>query len=304
MLYVNSRNKAESYTAHRVLAENPVDGRGVVVPFRLRKMTPEQVQNICSANFYDAVALALNHFFNLRLEGWDLELNVGRNAVSIQEFTPKINIAELWHNPANTYNFLEKALYKKMSENQGEIPLWARIAIRTAVLFGIYAQMNEQGIESIDVVGVSCDVTTYLAPFYAKILGLPIRSILIGCDDESGLWEFIHKGQLPTSSTAAVAVEMMIFSVFGDEEVNRFAQYRSNRRNYTLDEEQLAQLGDGLYAAVIGSSRLDTVRENVLRTNAYPISRKTAIAYSAVQDYRARTGECRNMLLFADSSSD
>lgn len=303
MLYVNSRNKSESFTAFRVLAENPVSGKGVIVPFRLRKMTDEQIQNICSGSFYDAVAQMLNHLFNLHLEGWDLELNAGRNATAIYQMNPRIHVSELWHNPADTYAFLEKALYKKLGQTGDNMPLWASVGIRIAVLFGIYAQLNGQGFEFLDVVGVSNDSTTYLAPFYAKLLGLPIRNIIIGCDEESGLWELIHKGQLPAFSTAADAVEMMIFSVLGEEEVARFWEQHGQKRPYILDEEQICVFSEGLFAAVIGDSRLDSVIENVYRTNAYRMSRQTAVAYSAVQDYRAKTGDCRDVLIFADGKS-
>ena len=73
MLYVSTRNPANTYTAHRAIYEvNPPEG-GMYAPFYLPKFSQEELADIRSGGCSEAVSKILNFFFGLRLSSCDVE---------------------------------------------------------------------------------------------------------------------------------------------------------------------------------------------------------------------------------------
>ena len=63
MLYISSRSKNDSFTAHRVLHNEMAPDGGVFVPFRLPTLDAEQIARLREQSFCKTVSDILNIFF-------------------------------------------------------------------------------------------------------------------------------------------------------------------------------------------------------------------------------------------------
>lgn len=270
------------------------------VPFQLQPMDENTLSGIFSQNFCGAVASVLNFFFSADITAWDVELCAGRNIVSCRSLSHKMIIAQTWHNPDGNYLFLEKALYRKLTGAQGKtVSDWVKVAIRTAVLFGLYSGMQEPP-RSFDITVNAEDCVTYLAALYARYLGMPIGSVILGCSERSGYWNLVQKGELPATAAELHQLQLLIYVALGEEEAARCRELNAAGKTYFVDEEKNTAFNKYLFASVVSQRRLDSIIGSVWRTSQYAMTPDTAVSYSALQDYRARAGGSRDTLLFAD----
>ncbi len=178
---------------------------------------------------------------------------------------------------------------------------WLRIGVRIAVLAGVFGELQRQGAPlPLDVSVPEGDFNLTMAVWYARSMGLPIANVICGCGDGSDVWNLIHSGQLRTGAGCTKELERLIYGTLGIEENLRYCEICSRAEAYVLNPFMLEQLRNGLYAAVVSDERKNAAIPNVFSTNAYILEPDAAIAYSALLDYRARTGETRSALLLAD----
>lgn len=302
MLYVNTNNKADSVTAYRVLRAADLPAGQMYVPFQLQPLDEETLSAFLNQSFCGAVASVLNFFFSTGITQWDVELCAGRNIVSCRNLSHKLIVAETWHNPEGSYRFLEKALYEKLIGAPAKtVPAWVKVAIRIAVLFGIFTGLRDN-IHTFDVTTNAWDSTTYLAALYARYLGLPVGSIIIGCSERSGYWGLIQKGELSASASEILDIHTLIHVAIGEEEAIRCRRLNEAGKTFYIDEDTDTPFNQYIFAAVVSQRRLESIMGSMWRTSQYLITPDTAVSYSALQDYRARAGESRDTLLFADRS--
>lgn len=302
MLYISSRNKAETYTAYRAFRETgPADG-GMFLPFRLTPFQEDTLVKLFRGTFHEAVATVLNVFLPVKLTGWDVELCAGRNICICRKMPHKLILSETWHNPEGSYEFFEKAVYKKLTGNVAPVPPLAKTAIKTAVLFGMYAQIHKTGTRKFDIVTDTGGYTSYLSACYAKKLGLPINKILIACHEDDGLWEFVHKGTFQSGIPVQLGLEALICTLYGHREVARLLAATESKGQYTLDEELPPLCNHDFFGAVVGKQRLESVVKSVFRSCDYVLTEDAARMHGALMDYRAKTGESRETVLFVDNN--
>ena len=145
-------------------------------------------------------------------------------------------------------------------------------------------------------------MTGFMAAWYAKENGLPIRMILCGTDKENGIWDLIQRSEVNTSAlskTVYQGAERLVYGKWGAEACRNFVTARADAKTYAITEE-MPKLSESCFCTVVGESRLLSVINSVYRTDTYLIDQKTALAYAAMQDYRAKAGEGRITLIFAD----
>lgn len=317
MLYLTTRDKFDTFTVPHVLRSSRADNGGYYLPFRLPIYTAEELTDLQEIGFGQCVAEVLNSFFSCGITGWDVEFAIGRYPVKLKSMNQRIWVGELWRNQEGDYAYVEQTLADILG-CKGEIPSWVRIAIRIAALLSTYAQMLKEGAltaaQSFDVALPTGDFTAVMAVWYARQTGLPIANIVCGCNENSAVWELLHLGQLRTDTqvvnTALTAVdvavpeelERLIHGALGVEEVLRYCEVAQNGGVFSPRPGMLDALRTGFFAAVVSSSRLEALIPSVYRTSGYVMGPYTAIAYGAVQDYRAKTGESREVLIFADRS--
>lgn len=299
MLFVSTRNK-DTFTALRAIYDQTAPDGGVFMPHQVLPLPKNELLRLYKTSFHEICAYILNQLLATKLTATDIEYCAGRNIVSFHTMNRKIIVAELWRNLDSAYSHIEKALYYKITDGRGgPVPVWVRIAVRTAIIFAIYVQQHNNGVGELDIAVYGSDCTGYLAAYYARLLGLPIKTIIIGCDERSGIWDLVHKGEFPAAGSGADA-EPFIYSVLGYSETVKFLDAYTHKKNYYVDDELISKISEGLFAAVIGQNRRESVVSSVWRTNGYVIDTDTAVAYSALQDFRSRTGVSRDTLLFAD----
>ena len=300
MLYVSTRSKTETFTNYRVLRENIAADGGFYTPFQLPRYIEEEWKAFGTQRFSQAVAQILNLFFSAGISSWDIEFLVGRNPVRVLQVQHKLLAGELWHNPAKTYSYLEQSLWKRICADVSEPPMWCKISVRIAVLFGLYAIVGNLGIHSFDIAIHADDFSMVVAAQMCRSMGMPVDNIIVDCSESSGVWDFIHHGTLSVSSRIPECMELFIHHCFGVEETLRFLECRNSRRSYQLNPDNADWLCKSMFGAVIGENRAKAVVSSVSRTVGYPVELETAQTYAALQDYRAASGENRHTLFLID----
>lgn len=313
MLYISTRNKADSFTAYRALHEDRTPDGGSFVPLRLPVLEMSQIQALKEKSFGQNIAEILNLFFSARLTGWDVDFCVGRYPVKLVSIKHRVVIAQMWHNPQSRYDHMVHSLYNQIcGEDACAVPTqWAKICINIAILFGLYGELSRIGITDMDISVPAGDFSLPVAAWYAREMGLPIGVIICGCNENGSVWDLLHRGEFDTDAALIhtelpeldvclpACLECLIHSSLGTEETLRYLEACEKKETYSPNAQQLFALNKGMYAAVVGKNRIETIISSMYRTNRYIIDPYTALSYGSLQDYRAVTGESRDTLLLA-----
>ena len=300
MLYVTTREKYDAFTPIRTLQSDCGADGGLYFPYQMPRFTQQEIAGLKDRSFGQVVSEVLNQFFDCQLTAWDVEFAIGRYPVKIQTISQKLLIAELWRNLEGSYDKLEKQLADRVrAQFPGETQKtsWLRIAIGVAVLAGVFSELQRQ--QMLDPVDISVDEGDFgqvMVLWYARQMGFPIANIICGCKDGSAAWELIYNGAL-RDTTAMPELERLVRSSLGVEEALRFYGASLHGESYILLPQAHQQLRNGLFASVVSQERVDTAIPNVKSTAGYQMDARAAVAYSALLDYRARTGERRTALL-------
>lgn len=303
MLYLSTRNRTDSFTAHKVLRSTAAPDGGQFMPMQVPVLSKEELRNLQKMSFGETAAYILNLFFGTKLTGWDVDFAVGRQSVTMTGIGHKVFVAESWHNPIGTHAYLVRRLYHLACEQKQtaqEPSLWFSTCVNMAVLFHMYGKHCRQGACGFDIALQSGDLQQLLAIRYAQKMGLPFGTIILGSTDGDGLWEFFSYGDYATSGKKAPSgLEALIWLLFGPAQAQAYLAAVQNGAVYHLEQLQLETLRKDMFLAVVGARRVATVIASAFNTDHYAMERGTACAFGALQDYRAKTGENRNTLLFA-----
>ena len=321
MLYVTTRSKEETYTASRTLSENRAPDGGFFAPMKSPVFDRAQIKALANKSFSQNVAEILNLLFQTQLDSWAVEFGIGRHPVRLVSVSGRAMLAETWHNPSWRFERLAKSVEKtiRQSDQISQIPTdWLMIASRIAVLFGVFGELMSRGEASPDApLDIAVPVGNFSAPmaaWYARSWGLPIGNILCCCNENPGCWNLIHKGEIRCDApitqtttpacdvTAPEGLERLISATLGHRENERFLYSFTEGGLYYLEPYQHQQLREGLFAAVVGQQRLEWAVLNLYKTDGYISDPYTALAYSGLMDYRARTGETRKALILSEES--
>lgn len=310
MLYITTRDNKDAYTAHKALTETNGPDGGRFVPFRLPEIAAEELSALTEKSFGQIVADVLNLFFSLRLTGWDVDCCIGRTPVKLISMNHKILVAELWHNLEGKYEYLVTSLYKTVPgfTEFCNVPTdWFRIAVRIAVLFGLYGEMlRMQSIsigECFDISVSTGDFSVPMAAWYSRKMGLPINTIICTHEEDSTAWDLIHRGAFnPSTAEAGLCsgVERLIHATCGIDAVQGYLNKIQVGRMYSVGEESQKCISAGFFCSVAGKNRADTVINSVFRTNQYLIDPDTALHYGGLQDFRAKSGDSRITILLSE----
>lgn len=306
MLYLTTRDNKNACTAHKTLCTDVAPDGGLYLPYKLPYIEKAQLESITRGTFGEAVAQILNLFFSVRLTGWDVDLQIGRTPIRIITLNRKIVVAELWKNSGSGIEFLIDELYRCIAtndEHSTKSTIWARTAIRVAVLFGLYTLIRQEGYDDapVDISVNMQDVTELLSAWYARAIGLPIGKIICCCDTDDSFWDLLHGGVLNTKGVADLQLagaELLICETLGHLQAQHLASVIDNRGTFTVCEEDYKLFSAGIYPVAVGPDRADSVSSSLKRSAGYSIDLSAAITYGGLQDYRAQTGEsCLTILL-------
>ena len=320
MLYATTRNNQDAFTAQRVLQDRRAPDGGFYVPYRIPVFSEKEILSFGEKSFNKCVAEILNLLFHTSFTSFDLDLTVGRYCVRLEMLNQRMIIAECWHNPQWCFTGLLQELMNLIHSDISDSVSaeWTDIGIRIAVLFGIYGELMRHEMaffdKKVDISVVSGDFSAPMSAWYAREMGLPIGNIICSCNENSNLWNFICHGQLRTDAIAIptcipeadialpAGLERLIYACGGIEEVEQYLDAVRKGKTYYAEERFLEKLRSGIYVTVTSQQRiLDTI-PNVYATHDYILSLSSALNYIGLQDYRARTGECRNALILTEKS--
>ncbi len=319
MLYVTTRTKDDVFTANRALSESRGPNGGFFVPMRLQSVEPEILRRLPEKSFSSNVAEIVNLLFNTQLDGWGIEFAIGRYPVRIVRVGSRNLVAETWHNPMWKFERLARGVEKavRQSDQISRIPTdWLMIGARIAVLFGLFGQMiRDSFLEAGGVVDIAVPCGNFSAPmaaWYARQMGLPIGNIIVCCNENSGAWNLLHKGEVRTDAAEIATetplcdyavppdLERLIFSCLGREAALKFSQVCTKGGSYYLEPLEQEQLRRGIYASVVSQKRMENTLCNRFATHGYICDPYTALCFSGVSDYRAATGEGRQVLIVSE----
>lgn len=321
MLYATTRNNLDAYTPYRVLREDRGPTGGFYVPFHLPQFSQDEIKAFCEKSFNAGVADILNLLFNTKISSFDVDFAVGRHPVRLHQLGQKILIGECWHNPDWEFSRMADSLSGLLQKNVERISRaseWASIAVRIAVLFGIFGEFFQSGIadteNKVDISVVSGNFSAPVAAWYARAMGLPVGTIICCCNENNAVWELFRYGTLKTDgisiktalSEADVVVpfglERFIYAIGDCSESERFAEICRAGGMYRIGDRLLKELQRGMYVTVSSQSRIAATVANLYKSKGFVLSPYAALAYSGVQDYRSGTGEWKNTLILSDRS--
>lgn len=303
MLYVTTRNKFDTYTPHRANQSDRGPDGGLYLPFRMPELSKEETQALAEQSFCQRMAHILNLFFNVQLTAWDVELYGGKKPVKLMPMSRRILMAEVWHNHDQDFERFAGRIAARICEDGDsaqKTTSWMGIAIRIAMLYGIFAELPAQEMP-LDIVVAAGDFSAPMAAWYAREMGLPIGNIICSHDNAS-VWNLLHQGEVRADDELPENMERLIAATLGVEENLRFCELRENGRLYATKTGMLEPLRKGMYATVCSKNRVNTLIPSVYRMAGYVMGPQTALAYSGLQDYRASTGGARLALLMAEKS--
>lgn len=321
MLYVTTRSKNDAFTAARAMNLDRGPDGGLFIPFRLPVLDRDQVLALANKSFGQNVADILNLFFSTKLTGWEVDMAIGRSPCKLKSMNYRIAVAELWQNLDNNFNSVVSALADRLhpdGELIGAPSDWTQVAVRIAVLFGVFGELmrtDQVRVDKpIDIAVASGSFSWPMAAWYARKMGLPIDTIICGCNENSAVWDLLHRGELDTGAIAVATntpegdlsvpagLERLICETCGQEEAMNFFFSCTEGGTYLPKEAAYDSIRQGMFAAVVSRVREETIIPGVYRTNAYILDPYSALAYGALADYRARNGSSRTALLICDKS--
>ena len=303
MLYLTTRSKTDSFTAHRVLHSDVPQCGGFFVPLRLPEFTNEDFISFKDASFAENVARILNLFFGTSVSGWDIDFAVGRYAVKLVHMSHRIFVLETWHNHDADHSCYLNRLYRLFVGDMDSATKpghWFATAVDIALLFAVFGQLLKRDISQFNVAFPSGDLQKLLAVRYAQRMGLPIVVVAIGADEREDIWELVYHGNYSTKRDKIPdGLEQLIYFQSGHKGVNEFLQICRRQGNISFENDTLETFSVGLFASVVGKSRIQNVVANVKRSCGYDINLDAACGYAALQDCRVRTTGGLDAVLFS-----
>lgn len=298
MLYVSTRNPADTYTAYRAIHEDVTPDGGQYAPFHLPVFNREELAALRGQSFCATVAQVLNLLFSLNLSGWDIESVVGKMPVKLEAVGQRLEIAELWHNSEGDSQHIFNHLYKLISQSDHTPAGWTVVAIKIALLFGIYST-TEKPLVNFDVAVNADDFSDITAVCYCKKMGLSVNLTICACNEGSSVWDLVNKGEFSTGTYNPKYLESFLYAYFDAEQVQIYLKALQGKATYYMDESCHQVLNEGLFAAVVSDRRAETVIASMLSSNQYALDTNAALSYGALQDYRASIGISNDTLILS-----
>ena len=314
MLYVTTRNQQDAFTANHVLTLNRGVDDGLFVPLHFPKLSSQEWKKFSEMSFGQSVAEMLNMFFGVKLTGWDIDFSIGRYPTRLEPLAHRIMMSETWHNPQWQYFRIENCIRELLHTDVSLPGNWVSIAIRMAVLAGMLGHCELADAAPVDISVVTGDFTLPISAWYLRKMGFPIGNIICCCNENNQVWELSCNGQMHTDArkittvvpeadiTMPVNLERLIAACGSLMETEHYLQCCRDGNIYSVSDAMLQQLRQGIFVNVVSSSRIEAAIPNVYKTHNYLLSPASALAYSGLLDYRAKTGITRTAMVICDQS--
>ena len=185
---------------------------------------------------------------------------------------------------------------------------WGRVLPQIVYYISAYCDLLKQGAitpgDKINICVPTGNFGNILAGFYAKRMGVPIATLICASNENNVLTDFIQTGTYdrnrPFYQTASPSMDILISSNLerllyllsgSDEEVRGYMQALAAAGRYTVSQAVAdairAEFACGFCTDAGGAATIG----RMFRENSYLMDTHTAVAYTVLQAYRARTGD-------------
>ena len=154
-----------------------------------------------------------------------------------------------------------------------------------------------------------------LAGYLAKLLGLPVGTLICASNANNVLTDFIRTGtydrKRPLLKTTSPSMDILVSSnlerllylLSGDTQlVAGLMQQLNTEGKYTVPEEMLRKIQSEFWAAYCDDDRAAEVMGRVYKDLGYLCDPHTASGWAAAEDYIAETGDNRPMVVLSTAS--
>ena len=222
-------------------------------------------------------------------------------------------VKEMFHDKAMAEE-LASAGYQFSSANSINI---GRLVPQIVYYVYAYAKLLQNGAierdEQINVAVPTGNFGNILAAFYAKQMGLPIRTLLCASNTNKVLYDFFETGHYdknrPFYVTSSPSMDILVSSnlerllywLLGQEGVSECMEKLAGNGNYEIKQEvfdRLPYLRSGYATEEETQDEIRRVYENA----SYVIDPHTAVASKVVRSYRKETGDQTKTVIASTAS--
>ena len=194
-----------------------------------------------------------------------------------------------------------------------------RLAPQIMYYFRAYRDLLDAGkIAMGDKVNFSVPTGNFgdiLAGYLAKLLGLPVGTLICASNANNVLTDFIRTGtydrKRPLLKTTSPSMDILVSSnlerllylLSGDTNLVADLMNKLNKDGvYTVPAEMLAKIQSEFWAAYCDDNRADEIMGRVYKEKGYLCDPHTAAGWAAAEDYIAETGDNRPMVVLSTAS--
>ncbi len=197
---------------------------------------------------------------------------------------------------------------------------WGRVLPQVVYYFSAYCDLLREGaIQSDEPVNVCVPTGNFgniLSAYYAKKMGLPIKTMICASNQNNVLTDFLRTGiydrNRPFYNTMSPSMDILISSnlerlIFDlsnqdDQEVRACMDALAETGRYEVSEAVRRQLSKLFYAGCCDDDRTQETIARVWRDHNYLIDPHTAVAFRVMEDYRGETGDETPTVLVSTAS--
>ncbi len=197
---------------------------------------------------------------------------------------------------------------------------WGRLAPQIVYYFSAYCDMLKAGeIELGDKVNVCVPTGNFgniLAAYFAKNMGLPVKTLICASNANNVLTDFIKTGiydknrEFHTTISPSMDIlissnlERLLYLLSGrdDEEISEYMEKLKSDGKYCVSGEVFSQIKDSFHAGCADDARcMETIRETEKKLG-YVIDPHTAVAVAVHEEYVRETGDASKTIIASTAS--
>ena len=183
---------------------------------------------------------------------------------------------------------------------------WGRVLPQIVYYVSSYCDLLDAGKitmgEKINICVPTGNFGNILAGYYAKLMGVPVKTLICASNANNVLTEFIETGvydrNRPFYQTASPSMDILISSNLerllyllsgADETVRGYMQQLGRTGRYELAPELAASVRGNFACGCCDDTRTLATIGRVFEEKQYLLDTHTAVAYTVLEDYRAKT---------------
>ena len=184
---------------------------------------------------------------------------------------------------------------------------WGRLAPQIVYYISAYCDLLADGRiaygDKMNVCVPTGNFGNILAAYIAKNMGLPIGKLICASNSNNVLTEFFESGtynrnrpfHLTMSPSMDILIssnlERLLYFIAGSDETRAYMEQLNKTGSYTVSDEMFKRIREDFYGYCADEeATAETIRET-FEKNGYLIDTHTAVAASAVKQYRTATGD-------------